>query len=73
MNYIIYDLEATCWEGSRWEEMEIIEIGAVLLDGEHFQPMAEFEQFVRHLRKTRVFLLTLINPTRSRNHIIMWF
>ncbi len=27
MNYIIYDLEATCWEGSRWEEMEIIEIG----------------------------------------------
>lgn len=49
MNYIVFDLEATCWEGSRWEEMEIIEIGAVLLDGEHFQPMAEFEQFVRPL------------------------
>lgn len=47
MNYIIYDLEATCWEGSRWEEMEIIEIGAVMLAGEHFQPMSEFEQFVR--------------------------
>ena len=27
--------------------MEIIEIGAVLLDGNHFQPMSEFEQFVR--------------------------
>ena len=47
MNYIIYDLEATCWEGSRWEEMEIIEIGAVMLAGEHFQPMSEFEQFVK--------------------------
>ena len=27
MNYIIFDLEATCWKGSQWEEMEIIEIG----------------------------------------------
>jgi inhibitor of KinA sporulation pathway (predicted exonuclease) len=33
MNYIIYDFEATCCQGSRVEEMEIIEIGAVLDEG----------------------------------------
>jgi 3'-5' exoribonuclease 1 len=54
MNYIIFDLEATCWEtvSDKPGHQEIIEIGAVLPDGEHFQPMAEYEQFVRHLRKT---------------------
>jgi len=47
MDYIIVDLEATCWKGCQVEEMEIIEIGAVCLDGETFQPISGFEQFVR--------------------------
>lgn len=50
MNYVIVDLEATCWKSdSRTDEMEIIEIGAVLLDGISFQPYSDFEQFVRPL------------------------
>jgi inhibitor of KinA sporulation pathway (predicted exonuclease) len=47
MNYIIVDLEATCWEGSRVNEMEIIEIGAVCLDGKYYQPKSDFQQFVK--------------------------
>jgi len=48
MNYVIVDLEATCWENdSITSEMEIIEIGAVLLDGKSYQPFSDFELFVR--------------------------
>jgi len=47
MNYIIVDLEATCWEGCKTENMEMIEIGAVCLDGEMLQPYSEFQQFVK--------------------------
>jgi inhibitor of KinA sporulation pathway (predicted exonuclease) len=48
MNYIIVDLEATCWEDiSETATMEIIEIGAVFLHGPGFQPYSEFEQFVQ--------------------------
>ncbi len=47
MNYIIFDLEATCWEqrvpGSR---NEIIEIGAVKIDAAGHK-MGEFCKFVR--------------------------
>ena len=32
MNYIIFDLEATCWEHDRNRINEIIEIGAVKLN-----------------------------------------
>lgn len=32
MNYIIFDLEATCWENERNKINEIIEIGAVKLN-----------------------------------------
>jgi inhibitor of KinA sporulation pathway (predicted exonuclease) len=47
MNYIIVDVEATCWEHrTKVREMEIIEIGAVLLDG-HYKTVREFDSFVR--------------------------
>jgi inhibitor of KinA sporulation pathway (predicted exonuclease) len=47
MDYVVVDLEATCWEGSRVDEMEIIEIGAVRLDGKLLQPISDFQQFVK--------------------------
>ena len=54
MNYVIVDLEATCWDGSRMEEMEIIEIGAVYLDDATYQPMRDFEQFVKPIINPRL-------------------
>lgn len=47
MNFIIYDLEATCWIGQpRSKVQEIIEIGAVMLNG-YGEVIDEFDQFVR--------------------------
>jgi len=49
MNYIVYDLEATCWENefeARGKRREIIEIGAVLLDKEG-NVINQFESFVQ--------------------------
>lgn len=46
MHYIILDLEATCWEGRRDMQNEIIEIGAVKLDRQ-YEPMDEFCEFVK--------------------------
>jgi 3'-5' exoribonuclease 1 len=48
MQYIIYDLEATCWEkGTRPDRMEIIEIGAVRVDATKMTIMDEFDTFVQ--------------------------
>ena len=48
MNYVIVDLEATCWEkGTRPQRMEIIEIGAVLLKSAAGSAVDEFSAFVR--------------------------
>lgn len=48
MQYVIVDLEATCWEGARGSpKMEIIEIGAVLLEGSGGPPIDTFASFVR--------------------------
>ncbi|HLY26034.1 MAG TPA: 3'-5' exonuclease [Aggregatilineales bacterium] len=48
MNYIIVDLEATCWKtGTDPARQEIIEIGAVMLTPGAAQPMPEFARFVR--------------------------
>jgi 3'-5' exoribonuclease 1 len=48
MQYIIVDLEATCWENTRnTNRMEIIEIGAVLLMSISHEPVSEFNRFVR--------------------------
>jgi len=47
--YLVVDLEATCDDGSSIprHEFEIIEIGAVLVDGASLQPIAEQTLFVR--------------------------
>ena len=54
MNYVIVDLEATCWEGRDGSKNETIEIGAVLVNAQK-QILSEFEQFVK----------PLMNPTLS--------
>ena len=46
--YIVFDLEATCWEkGTRPDRMETIEIGAVRIGAPAWTPTAEFSRFVR--------------------------
>lgn len=51
-DYLVIDLEATCDNAGAVprREMEIIEIGAVLVDGASFEPIAEFQRFVRPVR-----------------------
>ncbi len=47
MNFIIYDLEATCWSGAPPNDIrEIIEIGAILLNG-YGEELGSFNKFVR--------------------------
>lgn len=46
MNYIIFDLEATCWENDRKRQNEIIEIGAVKLN-ERLKIVSDFQIFVK--------------------------
>jgi len=46
MNYIILDLEATCWQEKGKFQSEIIEIGAVKID-ENQQIVDEFNAFVK--------------------------
>jgi inhibitor of KinA sporulation pathway (predicted exonuclease) len=49
INYLVVDLEATCDDlhALPREETEIIEIGAVLVDGATLEPLDEFQAFVR--------------------------
>ena len=49
MNYVIVDLEATCWEGHDKSRNETIEIGAVLVNSRG-DLVSEFEQFVKPLK-----------------------
>ena len=47
MNYIVYDLEATCWNGHPAADMqEIIEVGAVLINP-YGETEKEFNRFVK--------------------------
>lgn len=47
LNFIIYDLEATCWEGRPPSKIqEIIEIGAVKVNG-YGEVLGSFNRFVR--------------------------
>jgi inhibitor of KinA sporulation pathway (predicted exonuclease) len=46
MNYIIFDLEATCWEKSNGKVSEIIEIGAVKL-ASNLEVISLFSEFVK--------------------------
>jgi 3'-5' exoribonuclease 1 len=48
VRYVIVDLEATCWEqGTSPDRMEIIEIGAVLLESASGPVSREFSAFVK--------------------------
>ena len=51
-DYLVIDLEATCDDQGAVprREMEIIEIGAVWVDGETLQARSEFQRFVRPVR-----------------------
>ncbi len=51
-DYLVIDLEATCDDAGLVpkREMEIIEIGAVLVDHTNFEPIDEFQSFVRPVR-----------------------
>lgn len=49
MNYIVFDLEATCWEGADVGQNEIIEIGAVKISS-HKQIVSEFARFIKPLK-----------------------
>lgn len=55
-DYLVIDLEATCDNAGAVpkREMEIIEIGAVLVDRESFEPVREFQTFVRPVRHPRL-------------------
>lgn len=46
MNYIILDLEATCWQDKGNLQSEIIEIGAVKVNG-NFEIESEFSYFIK--------------------------
>ncbi|MEZ4464729.1 MAG: 3'-5' exonuclease [bacterium] len=51
-DYLVIDLEATCDDGGLVprDQMEIIEIGAVLVDAATLTPQASFQTFVRPVR-----------------------
>src|SRR5437588_596043 len=48
MNYIIFDLEATCWEGRDQRQNETIEIGALKIN-EKKEIISEFASFIKPL------------------------
>lgn len=54
--YLVVDLEATCDDQGALprDESEIIEIGAVLVDGATLEPLEEFQTFVRPLVHPRL-------------------
>lgn len=55
MRYVIVDLEATCWEtGTSPDRMEIIEIGAVLLESSAGPASREFASFVKPVASPRL-------------------
>jgi len=53
MNYIVFDLEATCWEGWDKSQNETIEIGAVKIN-EQLETVSEYEQFVKPLKHPKL-------------------
>jgi inhibitor of KinA sporulation pathway (predicted exonuclease) len=55
--YVVIDFEATCSENSSEfprDEMEIIEIGAILCDAESLTTIKEFQSFVKPVRHSRL-------------------
>lgn len=54
--YLVIDLEATCDDGGLVprSQTEIIEIGAVMVAGDTFQPIDEFQTFIRPVQHPRL-------------------
>lgn len=54
--YLVIDFEATCCDRGSVprEQMEIIEIGAVIADGQDFRVLDEFQTFVRPVRSPQL-------------------
>ena len=54
--YLVIDVEATCDDAGTvpGPEMEIIEVGAVFVDGDSLAPLEEFQTFVRPVRHPRL-------------------
>jgi inhibitor of KinA sporulation pathway (predicted exonuclease) len=50
--YLVIDVEATCCDDDSFprDHMEVIEIGALLVDGESLEPLRELQTFVRPVR-----------------------
>lgn len=54
MNFIIFDLEATCWQGHQEDKVsEIIEIGALRLNG-YGEETGEYNRFVKPMLHPRL-------------------
>jgi inhibitor of KinA sporulation pathway (predicted exonuclease) len=55
-HYLVIDLEATCDDAGAVpkREMEIIEIGAVLVDRSSFEPLGEFQTFIKPVRHSKL-------------------
>lgn len=51
-HYLVVDFEATCCDRGTVprQQMEIIEIGAVIADATTLEPIAEFQRFIRPVR-----------------------
>ncbi len=68
-DYLVIDLEATCDNQGTVprEQMEIIEIGAVLVDGQTLCAKAEFQTFIKPVRhpKLTVFCTELTSITQA--------
>lgn len=68
--WLVVDLEATCDEGHRIarHETEVIEIGAVLVDGATLTPVDEFQTFVRPVRHPQLtpFCTRLTSITQAQ-------
>ena len=64
MNYIIVDLEATCWENDRSIQNEIIEIGAVMVNAEQ-EIISEYVEFIKPINNPELsgFCKTLTSIT----------
>lgn len=68
--YLVVDLEATCDDRGAVprDESEIIEIGAVLLDGRSLEPIAELQTFVQPIvhRMLTPFCIELTTITQAQ-------
>ncbi len=68
--FLVIDLEATCDEGKLLpsKQMEIIEVGAVLVEGDTLAPLEEFQSFVRPVRHPilRPFCTRLTSITQEQ-------